>query len=483
MTGATPAWKRTTPQGDDIVRRHGNMAVMDFAFTSLKKMKPRNIFDMSLVTACIRPSGESYRDELLARKRNINPSKKIDELLDDSFGWLVYQEQTISFLQKICGLSGSDADTVRRAIGKKDRDTIEKWLPIILEGYCSNSEKSREEAEEEAKQFLKVIEDASAYSFGYNHSVAYCLLGYLCAYYRYYHPVEFITALLNNAANDEDIANGTALANLYGIRITPPVFGSSRDGYSFDLENKTISKGISSIKFMNSEVSEELYAVSKSIPENGTFVDVLKAVKSGTTCDARQLDILISLDYFRAYGNIAELNAISWYFDFLDGGAKRTLKKEKVEMTPMEDYISRFATDIGKNGNELESWQINDCEGLLRECERYVYDMHMPDWSVKEKIDRQMMYLNYISMMTGEDKDRNLLYVMAVRPLVSKKTNRCWAYMFQCHSVGSGKENWYTVRRYLVDTEPVAVGDSIRVFEYHKEKGQYWYIDNYKIAV
>jgi DNA polymerase III subunit alpha len=84
---------------------------------SLQKFHPKNIFDMSLVTAAIRPSGSSYRNDLLARKQHHNPSVMIDELLKDNFGYLIYQEDTIKFLQQICGLSGSEADNIRRAIG------------------------------------------------------------------------------------------------------------------------------------------------------------------------------------------------------------------------------------------------------------------------------------------------------------------------------------------------------------------------------
>ena len=89
-----------------------------FAFDCLRKFKPQNIFDMSIVTACIRPSGSSYRDDLLARKPHSNPSEIIDELLKDNLGYLIYQEDTIQFLMQLCGLSGSDADNIRRAIGR-----------------------------------------------------------------------------------------------------------------------------------------------------------------------------------------------------------------------------------------------------------------------------------------------------------------------------------------------------------------------------
>ena len=90
----------------------------DYAFQSLKKFKTKSILDMSLVTACIRPSGASYRDDLLSHKPHHNPSPMIDELLKDNEGYLIYQEDTIKFLQQICGFSGSEADNVRRAIGR-----------------------------------------------------------------------------------------------------------------------------------------------------------------------------------------------------------------------------------------------------------------------------------------------------------------------------------------------------------------------------
>lgn len=130
-----------------------------FAFESLKKFTPKSIFDMSIVTACIRPSGASYRDALLARKPHSNPSEIIDELLKDNLGYLIYQEDTIKFLQQICGLSGSESDNIRRAIGRKQKDRLDAAMPSILEGYCEKSPQPRKVAEAEAKEFLQIIED------------------------------------------------------------------------------------------------------------------------------------------------------------------------------------------------------------------------------------------------------------------------------------------------------------------------------------
>ena len=78
----------------------------------------------------------------------------------------MYQEDIIQFLQRICGLSGSQADSVRRGIAKKKMELLDEWMPVILNGYCEKSTKPRETAEQEAKQFLQIIQDASSYMFG-----------------------------------------------------------------------------------------------------------------------------------------------------------------------------------------------------------------------------------------------------------------------------------------------------------------------------
>ena len=137
-----------------------------FAYDSMKRFKCQRVNDLSLVNAAIRPSGETYRDNLLDHKENKNPSKLIDDLLKENHGYLTFQEDTIKFLTNICGLSGSEADNIRRAIGRKQKDRLESALPDILEGYCSKSDKPREVAEKEAKTFLQIIEDSSNYQFG-----------------------------------------------------------------------------------------------------------------------------------------------------------------------------------------------------------------------------------------------------------------------------------------------------------------------------
>ena len=450
-----------------------------FAFDSLRKFKTHSIYDMSLVTACIRPSGASYRDELLQRKPHHNPSPIIDDLLKDNLGYLIYQEDTIKFLQEICGLSGSEADNVRRAIGRKQKDRLEAALPDILEGYCSKSSQPREVAEEEAKEFLQIIEDSASYQFGYNHSIGYCMIGYLCAYLRYYYPAEFITAYLNNANNEDDIKNGSALAELYGIQIVPPRYGISKDKYVFDKDRHVIAKGINSIKYMNSAVANELYDLSKrSAPD--TFMSLLSLMNSETSLDTRQRDILIKIDFFSDFGNVVELSKITSVFAFFKNGTAKKVQKDKLSGQMLE-VVSKYATDKTKSGTEAKAYSITDMQGLLNECESIIKALNLPDLDLKCKIQNQIELMGYIDLTTNKKEDRRKLLITDVFPLSSKKDNTIWGYAVQTRSIGSGKMARLTIRSHTFTKTPIKRFDIVFAKELEKNRSGYWYLLDYEL--
>ena len=442
-----------------------------FAFDSLKKFQPKSIFDMSLVTAAIRPSGASYREDLLAHKQHHNPSPIIDELLSDNLGLIVYQEDTLKFLQQICGLSGSEADNIRRAIGRKQKDRLEAAMPSILEGYCAKSNQPREIAEEEAKEFLQVIEDSASYQFGYNHSIAYCLLGYLCAYFRYYHPIEFITAFLNDAANDEDIRNGTILAKQRGITIVPPKFGISRSDYFFTKEKRVIAKGLSSVKYMGKAVVDELYALSKR--QYATFTDLLWTLSHHSSLDSRQLDILIKIDFFSDFGNQRELFQIVSLFDLFKKGEAKQLKKERAAALGIEDIVAKYANGTTKFGKESKSYTLLFPMTILRECEQRILSLGMEDLGVLMKSRNFKDIMGYAGYISGKEEDRNKLYIKEVYPVRRKKDNVIFGYSLVTQSIGSGKESRMTVFKKAYDADPVKP-DDILVCKSWERDGKYF---------
>ena len=450
-----------------------------FAADCFKKFQPKSIFDMSLVTATIRPSGTSYRDDLLSHKVHKNPSEIIDELLKDNLGYLIYQEDTIKFLQQICGLSGSEADNIRRAIGRKQKDRLDAAMPSILEGYCEKSPKPREAAEQEAKEFLQVIEDSASYQFGYNHSIAYCLLGYLCAYYRHYHPLEFLTSYLNNAANDDDIRNGTSYANRIGIKITMPKWGVSRGDYFFDTNKNVIAKGLTSIKYMSAQLADELYNMANK-KKYTRFVDVLSDLDSETSCDTRQLDILIKLDFFSEFGNQRELLRITdlFYQTFKRGQAKQ-IKRSLIEGSPLEPIVSKYAVGVTKSGGIAKSYTLLDITSILHEAEDAVKAVGMSDLRDIDKVRNFYDVMGYIGYVSGKTEDRPKLYVMDVFNLVRKKDGKQFGHSIITKSIGSGKESRFTVFNSVYDKDPIQKGDMIICRGFERE-GQYFKLTKFE---
>ena len=466
---------------EDITKNPSSIFQFESSFAAdcLKKYNAKSIYDMSLVSACIRPSGASYRNELLAHQKSKNPSEIIDELLKDNHGYLIYQEDTIKFLQQICGLSGSEADNVRRAIGRKDVDRLNKALPQILEGYCTKSRKARSEAEQEAKTFLQIIEDSAYYQFGYNHSIAYCLLGYLCGYYRYHYPHEYITSYLNNAANEDDIVTGTKLAKTYDITVTLPRWGFSRSDYFFDKEKKVIAKGLSSIKYMSSSLANELYNLAK---ENSykNFVELLRDLSEKTSLNSRQLEILIRIDFFAEFGNQRELLKIVELFTLFKRGEAKQIKKSEVDGTPLEDIVKRHAVGVTKSGGVAKSYTLIDVMAILKDLEVSVKSADMEDLGDIVKVRSFAEIMGYAGYVSGREEDRRKLYVSDVYPLHNKSNGKQFAHSIITKSIGSGKDGRFTVFNRIFEPNPIRKGDIIFCKDYERD-GQYFQLKSFDI--
>lgn len=426
----------------------------DFASKTLKDFEPHKINDLSLVNASIRPSGTSYRDDLIAKKPHKNPSKLIDNLLSDNNGYLVFQEDTIAFLQNICGLSGSDADNIRRAIGRKQRDRLEKAMPQILEGYCSKSDKPRKEAEEEAKAFLQIIEDSANYQFGKNHSTGYSIIGYYCAYFRYYYPLEFTTSYLNNANNSNDINDGHELAKVKGITIKPPKFRYSKAEYFMDKESNSIYKGMASIKYMNEQVSQELYMLKDN--KYDSFMDLLIDLNNKTSINSRQLNILIAIDFFDEFGKSQKLLDIIDLYEKIMSKKMKSKKGEvsfnKINLPYPKEIIEKYATEKSRE-DKYKQYKVEKALELCNELMSNIEDSEMPS------IDKVRINLE----MTGEcnyhfeDYDSSTCIIIDV--VTKFKNKKAWIF-----NISTGKTIEIKVGEGFYEAQPFKALSVINVY-------------------
>lgn len=435
---------------DDMLKCPQGIFQMEgvYAFQMLCAFKPKSIFDMSLVTAALRPSGSSYRDKLMQKEFHKNPSTIIDDMLADNYGYLIYQEDTIKFLKDICGLTGSEADNIRRAIGRKQKERLDAAMPSILEGYCKMSPQPREVAEKEAKEFLQIIEDSASYQFGYNHSVAYCMVGYLCAYLRYYHTPYFITSYLNNAQNEDDIVGGFEMAKLYGYQILPPRFRHSTDKYMYDEENHNIYKGVASIKFLNSGAAEYLYSLRGNT--YNSFIDLLAQIEEDRQINSRQMEILIQLQYFDEFGKNKKLLELYRYFKSLYG--RKTIAKDKLgdmNLIP-DDIIECFEKETEKQYTNIDYLKI------LVNVEHRIPNENIP---LTEQILFEADTVGYISAVY--DVDKNYCLVTDVNTKYSPRVT--------LYSLGTGKEVGCKINKAMFNQTPFKRGQLIKCGRFYEK--------------
>ena len=330
----------------------------EVTFSKLKERYP-NIkkFDiLKFTNGAIRPSGESFRDRASIGICGENGLKEIDDMLYDSLGYCLLQEQIMMFLVKFCGYSMAESDLVRRSISKKGG--TEQYIPEItrrfIEYSTSNFDITKEKAEEIIIPFTDVIISAQNYGFSDNHNLPYTATSYVCAYLRHYHPLEYLTECLNTWFDDEvKTKRITAYANKSGIKVELPKFRYSKGNYFFNKDTNTIYKGVGSIKFLNGTIGDELFELNNNSFDS--FIDLLKCV-GDIKINSKQIEILIMIDYFSEFGNPNELLSIVEIYNQWNG--RKSIKKSQIvelgyDVDDFKKYGNETEKQIGKLDSEL----------------------------------------------------------------------------------------------------------------------------------
>ena len=363
--------------------------------STIKKIKEKNpnfrYMDLlSMGNGAIRPAGASYRDALANGEFRDNGHKALNDLLSSTMGYLVYQEQIISFLNQFCGYTMGEADVIRRGFAKKTG--TEKFIPDIKKGFIKTMKDKYNVGEEESERlvvnFIQVIEDASSYLFSLNHSEPYSYIGYICGYLRYYYPLEFLTVALNiNKDNLEKTSKASEYANKLGIKIESPKFGFAKGEYFFNKETNSIYKGVGCIKNLNSKVGDELYELGHDrINLYKDFADVLEDLKTRTTINSRQLDILVRIGYFEQYGKTQKLLKIIQLFDEIY--KKKQFNKAKLPFGIGEDLFAQYsATEtktLFKDVNKI---------GLIRHIANMIPNRDIP---LQSRLNTEIEMIGYV---------------------------------------------------------------------------------------
>jgi DNA polymerase-3 subunit alpha len=195
--------------------------------TELRRLKPERFEDLIALNALYRPGPMDMIPDFIKRKQGLiqvqYPHPVLEEILKETYGVIVYQEQVMQIASRMAGFSLGEADIVRKAMGKKLATVMTSMREKFIDGARKNkiSEKS-------AVQVFDLMEQFAQYGFNKSHSTAYALLAYQTAYLKVHYPVQFMAALLSSEiGNTEKIVMYIAECKDMGIPVLPPDINES----------------------------------------------------------------------------------------------------------------------------------------------------------------------------------------------------------------------------------------------------------------
>ena len=345
----------------------------------LRSMAPDSFEDISAVIALYRPgpmgvnAHNDYADRKNKRKRiePIHPelSAALDEILADTYGLIVYQEQVMAIAQKLAGFSLGRADLLRKAMGKKNKEILDKEYVHFEEGMRNNGFSSIA-----IDELWKTLIPFSDYAFNRAHSAGYGVLSFWTAYLKANYPTEYMAALLTSVRDDKD---KSALylneSRRMGIKVLPPDVNFSNAEYTPG--GNDIRFGLTAIRNIGENV---VASIVKNRNEKGkytSFSDFLAKVDQ-TVCNKKTIESLIKAGAFDSLGH-SRKGLMSIYLEAIDS----VLEEKRAQAIGQFDLFGG-ANEISVNGIASLALEVSDQEwekALLLAYEREMLGLYVSD--------------------------------------------------------------------------------------------------------
>lgn len=429
-----------------------NQSDSDFATNLVSRYKVSSVAEMSAFVASIRPGFASLLDNFIDRKPYSTGVEALDNILEDSYHYLLYQESIMKYLIWL-GIPEPETYGIIKKISKKKfkekelRDLEEK----LKEGWI-NKVGSIDGFEET----WQVVNDASRYSFNASHSLSYAYDSLYGAFLKSHYPLEYYTVALSIYSDDSDRTNRLIKElNYFDIKLLPPKFRYSRAEYFMDKETNSIYKGMASIKYMNAQVSEELYELKNNQYNN--FMDLLIDVYDKTSINSRQLNILIAIDFFEEFGKSQKLFDILKLYENIMSKKIKSKKGEvsfnKIDLPYPQEIIEKYATEKSKE-DKYKQYKVENALGLCYELMNDIPDMEM------SSIDKIRINLDAMGECNYYFEDYNPTTCIVVDVITKFKTKKAWLF-----SIASGHIAEVNIGEGYYNLQPFKALDVIDVFE------------------
>lgn len=464
----------------DIFKNGDTVGIFQFESygmqTTLRDIQPTGIEDLSVANALYRPGAMAYIKNYCNRKHGKEEitylHKDLVPILSNTYGIMVFQEQLIE-IGRLANLR--NPDKLRKATGKKD----EKLLIEVHEELKQNL-LNKGWTEEQFNQLWSDMLQFAKYAFNKSHSSAYAIIAFITAKLKAYHPLEFYISLMNSYIENssqyiknnadiiyEDIINHGYVINKFDFR---------QNHKKCNIYNGKINYAIPLIKHCNKQIAEELYELRNNQYNN--FIELLYDITQKTSINSAQLDILVRLGFFNEFGNSRLLNRLVEYFNFFKQGSAKQISVDKIKDNQILDNIIKRHSRLSPSGKTYMDLNVR---AILNDIEEWMNCNNVRDYPIKEKINTQIEYLGFVNLTTGREEDKRKLLVLDVKPLVSQKYNKIWAYAIDEISIGSGKKNRLTIWANKFERKPLQANDILYAYKVEKNDRGYWYLQDYDI--
>lgn len=265
----------------------------------LKRAKPDKMEDLIALNALYRPGPMAYIDQFVESKfdpaKIVYPDPCLKDILEETYGVIVYQEQVMQVAQRIGGYSLGQADLLRRAMSKKKKEVMEKEKVTFIEGAVKNGFKA-----EDADRIFEILIPFAGYGFNKSHAAAYSVVAYQTAWLKANFPAEFIAAnLTNEIASTDKLPEYIAEGRKMGLPIDPPDVNRS-DAY-FSVVEGHIVYGLLGIKGLGEQAAAMIVDEREKNGPYASFMDFLDRVDLRTV-NKKAVEVLIQTGSFDRLG-------------------------------------------------------------------------------------------------------------------------------------------------------------------------------------
>lgn len=446
-----------------------NQVDSDNGTQQAKRYKVSSFEDGAHLTAAIRPSFDSWRDRFLNREEYTTGSSQLDDVLKDTHGYILFQESLMQYFDWL-GVTPAESIGLIKKISKKkikpsDFANLEERLKkqwIINTG-----------SDEMFNETWNMIQSCMSYGFCAAHAAATSLDMCYGAYLKVNYPYEYYSVCFNNYSDDQVRTNKLKKElDYFGIKLSDVKFRHSTSRYNYNKQNHMIYKGLSSIKYISNNIGDDLYSLKDN--EYDSFIDLLVDLTK-MTINSKQLDILIKIDFFEEFGDIAYLLKCNEIFDKYYG--KKQIKKDKALLDGLDfDLIKKCCEkETPKMFGGLNSLK------LIKEISSGFKNLEI---DLKTKIQYQLDILGYINI-----SDKRYSRFCVVTDL-----NVNYSPRISLYALANGNTIPVKVSKQIYKKHPLKRGDIVKVIDqYRKPKskkvnGEWvqtdekeWWVTEYKV--